>query len=191
LASPLIKNCILIFNFGRKKAIFKQLNLNYLNMAPNVTSLKITTEIEVYQNEKDLPKKEQALVKQAREALGRAYAPYSEFLVGAAVLLSNGEIITGNNQENAAYPSGLCAERVAIYYASSKFPGAAVKAIAIACRTEEPTAPCGSCRQAIAEYEIRDKSAIRIIMCSEKGRVFTAKSIESLLPLLFNRNSLT
>lgn len=161
----------------------------------NFKELKIVSELEVYGSENDLSPEEKNLLQKAKEAVNGAYAPYSSFSVGAAVLLNNNEIVTGNNQENAAYPSGLCAERVAIFYASSKFPGIAIKAIAVACKKNgkelnELLSPCGSCRQAIAEYETRDNQEIRIIMPGENDKVYAAKSIKSLLPLMFNRKHL-
>lgn len=157
--------------------------------------LKITSEIEVFASENDLISEERNLLIKAHEAAKNAYAPYSNFKVGAALLLNSGEIITGNNQENAAYPSGLCAERVAIFHASSQYPNANFKSIAITCITSTansnvPITPCGSCRQAIAEYEFKFKSPIKIIMKGEKGEVYVCKGISELLPLQFNRNSL-
>lgn len=158
-------------------------------------TLSILTEFEVYAFEKDLPKIDAELLLQSKKSVKDAYAPYSKFHVGAAVLLDNGKIITGNNQENAAYPSGLCAERVALFYAASQFPKAKVVAIAISVKSKksiiaEPLAPCGSCRQAIAEYETNSKKPIRIIMSGEKGKIYIAKSIESMLPLMFNKKYL-
>ena len=157
----------------------------------NFKDLKIVSEFEVYQSENELSLPEKNLLQQAKKGLNNAYAPYSKFLVCAAVLLENNEIIIGNNQENAAYPSGLCAERVAIFYASSKFPNVAIKAIAVVCKANnkdinEVVSPCGACRQAIAEYETRDNKEIRIIMPGENSSVYVAKSIQNLLPLMFN-----
>ena len=157
----------------------------------NFKELKIISQLEVYENENDLSSEEKNLLQKANESVKNAYAPYSNFLVGAAVLLHNNEIVLGNNQENAAYPSGLCAERVAVFYASSKFPNVAIKAIAIVCQKNNKeindlASPCGACRQAIAEYETRDNKQIRIIMPGENGRIYIAKSIQSLLPLMFN-----
>ncbi len=151
--------------------------------------IQLISTIDVYDLERDLPETDRALLKQAKRALDAAYAPYSNFYVGAAVLLDNGQVVIGNNQENASYPSGLCAERVAIYQAGARFPGIALKAIAIACRTDsyvikEPLSPCGACRQALAEYE-NLYSKIRIIMKGETGKIYVAESIESLLPLMF------
>lgn len=160
-----------------------------------ISKLTITTEIEVYPSVKDLAKKDAELLAEAQKIVKSAYAPYSNFSVGAALLLDNGKVITGNNQENAAYPSGLCAERVAIYYAGAQYPNSAVKTMAITVKSKnvvikEPLSPCGACRQAIAEYENKFDKPIRIIMTGEKGAVYIAKSIESLLPLMFSKKYL-
>ncbi|MES2514353.1 MAG: cytidine deaminase [Bacteroidota bacterium] len=160
-----------------------------------VSKLSILTEFDVYNSSKDLDKKDAELLLAAQKMVKTAYAPYSNFHVGAAVLLENGKIVAGNNQENAAYPSGLCAERVAIFYASSQYPGIAIKAVAVAVKSKnvvvtEPLSPCGGCRQVIAEYENKSGNPIRIIMSGEKGQVFIAKSIESLLPLMFSKKYL-
>lgn len=157
--------------------------------------ISISTEFEVFDSEQDLPKPDADLLKLAKEALKDAYAPYSNFFVGAAILLENGEVVIGNNQENAAYPSGLCAERVAIYQAGAKFPGIPIIAMAIACKAihqiiNTPVTPCGACRQAIAEYENRYEKPIRLIMSGETGQVYITQSISVLLPLMFNRKYL-
>ena len=159
------------------------------------SKLTIVTELEVYKSIKDLILKDAELLVAAKKMVKTAYAPYSEFHVGAAVLLENGEIIAGNNQENAAYPSGLCAERVALFYAGSQYPTIAIKTIAISVKSKnviisEPLSPCGGCRQVIAEYENKFKKPIRIIMSGEKGQIYIAKSIESLLPLMFSKKYL-
>ncbi len=164
-------------------------------MNPKFTKLSVTTEFEVYGSENDLNSHEQSLLKKAQLSMKNAYAPYSNFLVGAAILLENGEIVVGNNQENAAYPSGLCAERVAIFHASAIHPGVPVTAIAVCCKAsgsviETPVPPCGACRQVIAEYETKYDSPIRIIMQGEKGKVYASNNIEALLPLMFNRKYL-
>lgn len=160
-----------------------------------ISKLTITTEIEVYASAKDLSKKDAELLTEAQKMVKLAYAPYSNFSVGAALLLDNGKIITGNNQENAAYPSGLCAERVAIFSAGAHYPRSAVKTIAISVKSKnvvvnEPLSPCGGCRQVIAEYENKFGKPIRIIMSGEKGKIYIAKSIESLLPLMFSKKYL-
>jgi cytidine deaminase len=160
-----------------------------------ISKLTIVTEFEVYTSAKDLSKNDALLLKAAQKMVKTAYAPYSEFHVGAALLLENGKIVTGNNQENAAYPSGLCAERVAIYYAGAQYPTSCITTIAVAVKAKnvvvsEPLSPCGACRQAIAEYENKFGKPIRIIMSGEKGQVYIAKSIESLLPLMFSKKYL-
>lgn len=142
------------------------------------------------QNEQELNADDQQLLQKAHEATVKAYAPYSRFRVGAALRLSNGHIIQGNNQENAAYPSGLCAERVALFYANALYPDAAVEAIAVTIRSErsiveEPITPCGSCRQVMAEYEKKSGIPMRVIMQGERGQVMIAESMKVLLPFSF------
>ena len=122
--------------------------------------------------------------------LKSAYAPYSGFFVGAAVHLENGEIITGNNQENVAYPSGMCAERVAIFYAKSQFPNTKINSIAVSAISknfliEDVVSPCGSCRQVISEYEVKQNENIRILLHQSDDSVIIIKSISDLLPLMF------
>jgi cytidine deaminase len=153
----------------------------------------IIAKIQVYTFEEcdNLKKK---LIEAAKEATAKSYAPYSKFCVGAALLLENGEIITGSNQENAAYPTTLCAERTAIFYANSQYPELAVEAIAIAAFangdfTQEVCSPCGSCRQVIAEVESRYGKPVTVIMYGKK-HIYEVSSIESLLPLSFGKESL-
>ena len=129
------------------------------------------------------------LVEEARKATELSYAPYSDFHVGAAVLLSNGEVVKGANQENTSYPCGICAERSALATAQNVFPDVPVVAIALAARrgaviTTEPVTPCGMCRQVIAETQKRYQSDIRILMTSS-DKVVIANSITELLPLSF------
>lgn len=135
------------------------------------------------------------LLKKAREAAEKAYAPYSAFRVGAAVRLSNGEIVIGSNQENAAYPSGLCAERVALFAASSMYPDSVIEAVAVTIDTDdrkviEPVSPCGACRQVLAEYEHRQKKKIRVIFSGETGKTIVVDGMENLLPLTFTAANL-
>lgn len=161
-------------------------------MAHKIT---IQSEFEVYDSADELNVLDKDLILKAKEAMHKAYAIYSGFYVGAAVLLENGVIITGNNQENAAYPSGLCAERVAIFHAASQFPGVKIKTIAICAKSSRqklnhPVTPCGACRQSISEYEIKLENNIRIIMTAEEGPVYISKSIADLLPLTFTHKSL-
>lgn len=130
------------------------------------------------------------LVNLAREATFRSYAPYSHFYVGAAIQLSNGEIVTGANQENAAYPSGTCAERSACYYAGATYPNAKFEAIAIAARNsdgefvEDPCSPCGACRQALLQYELLAGKGIKVLLVG-RDKIYRMDSIRSLLPFAF------
>lgn len=148
---------------------------------------------EEYKGVEECSIKVQELFKQAIEAKDRAYAPYSKFKVGAALLLDNDKIFTGNNQENAAYPSGLCAERVAIFAAKSQYPDAVVKTIVIVSSAQhitEPIAPCGSCRQVLAEYEFLQKQKFDIYLQGEEGKVIKILSAQSLLPFGFHSEML-
>lgn len=156
--------------------------------------IEIKTIIEEYDSFVKMSAEDQQLVTKAKEAAKRAYAPYSKFHVGACILLENGEYIEGNNQENAAYPSGLCAERVALFYANSLYPETAVKAIAVAVYTkgkyiDYPIPPCGSCRQVLLESEKRYNKPIRLVMAGEKAYQ-VIHEIKQLLPLSFDENML-
>jgi len=149
----------------------------------------------VYDSVSELPKDIQKLMNKAQQAREDAYAPYSRFRVGAALLLDSGETVIGNNQENAAFPSGLCAERVAVFHAGATKPNATIKTMAITARSLQreltnPIPPCGACRQAIAEYEIKQESPIAIYFMGETGKVAKAFSISDLLPLLFDKSYL-
>jgi len=157
--------------------------------------IKIESILQVYDDFDELPEAVASLMTKASEARSRAYAPYSNFSVGAALLLDNDEIITGNNQENASYPSGLCAERTAIYYAGSQFPDAKVIRMAIIAgsnikHTMAPIPPCGACRQAIAEYEVKQNAPIEIYFMGETGKVVKSESLANLLPLIFDKTFL-
>tara|TARA_B100001287_G_scaffold276222_1_gene286284 strand:+ start:854 stop:1342 length:489 start_codon:yes stop_codon:yes gene_type:complete len=137
-----------------------------------------------------LSNSDRKLILKAKNVLKSAYAPYSGFLVGASVLLDNGKIVTGNNQENVAFPSGLCAERIAIFYAKSKFPNTKINSIAISAisknfQIEDVISPCGSCRQVISEYEVKQNENIRILLHQSDDSVIIIKSISDLLPLMF------
>ncbi|WP_430814757.1 cytidine deaminase [Carboxylicivirga sp. RSCT41] len=151
--------------------------------------INLTTSIEIFESKEELSRQEQELVKHAEEACRKAYAPYSEFNVGAAVLLENGKIITGSNQENAAYPSGLCAERTAIFYANAQYPDTPVVSMAIIAINkngilENPVAPCGACRQVLLETELRFKKAYDILLVGQSS-IQKIKSSKDLLPLSF------
>ena len=153
----------------------------------------IETKVEIYSFE-ELDSAEQSLINIAKDQVLKAYAPYSEFHVGAAIELENGEIFAGSNQENSAYPSGLCAERVAIFFANAQYPSIAVKTLAIAAYTngkflEEPVTPCGSCRQVLLETEQRFEKEIKILLYGT-NHVFKLDNVKQLLPLCFEKSSL-
>ena len=143
----------------------------------------------------ELSQSEQDLIANTQHAFSNAYAPYSGFLVGASVLLENGEIINGSNQENAAYPSGLCAERVALFYAGAKYPEVAIKTIAISAKSktfeiDDVVSPCGACRQVMAEYQQKQGEDIRLLLHSPNDEVLIANSLTDLLPFMFNSEKL-
>ncbi|HHC79426.1 MAG TPA: cytidine deaminase [Flavobacteriia bacterium] len=157
--------------------------------------LQLTTQYILYENKAELDGTSQELMNTAIEARKKAYAPYSNFSVGAAILLDNGKIVTGNNQENAAYPSGLCAERVAIYSAGALYPNNTIQKIAISASSShkevvKPVAPCGACRQAIAEYEMKQTTPIEIFFMGETGEVIKVNSLKDILPLAFDKSFL-
>lgn len=154
--------------------------------------------VKVYDNYDVFSSQEVALFSATKEICLKAYAPYSNFFVGAAVLLSDGQIYKGNNQENAAYPSGLCAERVALFHASANNPTISVNAIAIVAKKgneldflAQPAPPCGSCRQVIAEYEHKFGTDIKVFLLGKKEQVWEFSSMKNLLPLAFSGDFLT
>lgn len=157
--------------------------------------ISINTSFTVYQSVVELPQDVQSLMEQAVEIRKKAYAPYSKFRVGAALLLDNGKVVLGSNQENAAYPSGLCAERVAIFQSGAIYPEAKIVKMAISAasdtnKTTTPIPPCGACRQSISEYEFKQDYPIEIYFMGESGEVYLSKSISNLLPLTFDKNFL-
>lgn len=152
---------------------------------------KIEIQLEVFESHSELPKGIQELMNSARSARENAYAPYSQFKVGAAILLDSGEITIGSNQENAAYPSGLCAERVAIFHCGAVFPNQTIKAMAITASSKkhqlnEPIGPCGACRQSLSEYEQKQNIPIPIYFMGETGKIVKVYSVKDLLPLGFD-----
>ncbi|MAN28924.1 MULTISPECIES: cytidine deaminase [Mesonia] len=160
-----------------------------------MTEKEIKTSYFVYDNLEELEEADQSLMQKACGIRDKAYAPYSKFMVGAAIHLANGEIITGNNQENAAYPSGLCAERNAIFQAGAQFPNEKILTIAISVKSQNkkvivPAPPCGACRQAIAEYEFKQESPIKIMFMAEIGKVIQVNSLLDILPLAFDSSYL-
>jgi len=147
-----------------------------------------------YSGEAELPENIKKLVVEAKKSAANAYAPYSKFKVGTAVLLANGKIVTGNNQENSAYPSGLCAERVAIFYANAQYPNVAIKTIVIVAfqqndEVEHPVYPCGACRQVILESQGKQTSPIKLFFIS-KEKIHSVENASYLLPLEFDKESL-
>lgn len=157
--------------------------------------INITTQLLVFDSLENLNLEEQALMHKAIAIRKKAYAPYSKFRVGAAILLDNGEVVLGSNQENAAYPSGLCAERVAIFYAGANFPDAKILKIAVTATSDlssntTPIPPCGSCRQSIAEYEFKQDTAIEMFFMGETGMIYKSESLKNLLPFTFDKNFL-
>lgn len=157
--------------------------------------LTFTTEFDCYDSIEKLPKDIQILMEQAIAVRKKAYAPYSKFRVGTALLLDNDKIVLGSNQENAAYPSGLCAERVAVFQAGTLYPEAKILKMAITAasdsnKTKEPIPPCGACRQSIAEYEIKQETPIEIYFMGEIGSIYKSASLKNLLPFMFDKNFL-
>lgn len=155
----------------------------------------IKTQITIFDSPDELPVEVKNLMEKAVQAKNNAYAPYSKFKVGAAILLENGAIVTGNNQENAAYPSGICAERVAIWKAASEFPTQKINCIAVSASsstqiTKEPVAPCGACRQTMLEYELNQESKIEVYFMGELGKVIKTNSVTDLLPIAFDKSFL-
>lgn len=145
---------------------------------------------DVYNSIEELNEPDAWLVNEAREVTAAAYAPYSNFNVGAVAKLVNGEIVAGTNQENAAYPVGLCAERVLLSTAATTYPNVAIESIAISYHningvSDHPISPCGMCRQSLVEYEERMKQPIRLILSGMEGKVIIVEKASSLLPLSF------
>ncbi len=157
--------------------------------------ISFTTQFLEFEHLTDLPIDVQQLMDQAIEIRKKAYAPYSKFRVGVAILLDNGKVVMGSNQENAAYPSGLCAERVAIFQAGAVYPDAKILKMAITAAsdkntTKTPIPPCGACRQSIAEYEIKQDQPIAIYFMGEIGSIYKSDSLKNLLPFMFDKNFL-
>ena len=156
---------------------------------------KYKFECEVYDKIDDLPNNIQLLISKAQNQLEYAYAPYSQFLVGAAVLLHDGSIHVGCNQENASYPLCMCAERVALYNVGANYKDFKIEAIAITAHNpkkilDEVCMPCGACRQVIQEFEFRQKEKIDIYLTAEKLEIVKVNGIEELLPASFSRDNL-
>ena len=156
---------------------------------------KFEFSFEVYDSVDELNEQDKQLLNEARNATQQAYAPYSNFHVGASAKLINGKIITGSNQENASFPVGICAERVLLSSASSLYPGIAIESMAISyqsqnAKSDHPISPCGMCRQALQEFEGRMKKPIRLILGGMEGKVFVINSSGLLLPLAFTNEEI-
>lgn len=158
-------------------------------------TIEIAAKIHIL-DESELTEEQKNVVEAAKSATYRSYSPYSHYKVGAACLLDNGEIITGSNQENAAYPSGLCAERTAVFYAQSRYPDAQILKLCIVGRTatgnfsRELCAPCGACRQVILEAEYRNHAPIELLLPSQQG-IYVISGISTLLPFGFSYDDVT
>ena len=150
---------------------------------------------EVYNDISELKKEDADLLTQARAVTKQAYAPYSNFFVGAIGKLGNGEIVAGTNQENASYPVGICAERVLLGNAATLYPNVSVDTLAISYDSKEvpsdhPISPCGMCRQALLEYETRTKKPIRLILAGQQGKIYIVNTVRFLLPFAFDSSEL-
>lgn len=156
-------------------------------------NLSLQINIKIYEYD-ELSSADRELMDQAIAATERSYAPYSHFSVGAAARLTNGVVVSGSNQENAAYPSGTCAERTTLFYANSQYPDQAVDTLAIAARNghgllDDPIPPCGACRQVMLETEKRFNHPMRVLLYGKKG-IYEMKEISDLLPLSFKASSM-
>ncbi|MEA5260380.1 cytidine deaminase [Arcicella aquatica] len=152
--------------------------------------LNLTITLETYNNDTELSVQENKLLNEARKATYKSYAPYSNFHVGAAILLDDDTIVMANNQENAAFPSGSCAEQSAIFWVGANYPERTIKSIAVIARPGKGdvfrgVSPCGACRQAMLEYEVRQKEPIRFIMLGANNQILVTESIGDLLPIKF------
>ena len=158
-------------------------------------SVEIVFSIEVLESAAELSSEDQSLLEMGYKALKDAYAPYSKFNVGTALLLKNGEVVIGNNQENVAYPSGLCAERVALFAAGAQYPDIPVTTIAITAQSDtvsidEPLAPCGACRQVMCETENRYGQKIKVLLKGDADKIYVINSVSDILPLSFTPDKL-
>ncbi|MEM6522187.1 MAG: cytidine deaminase [Bacteroidota bacterium] len=148
-----------------------------------------------YSSISDLDLKDRELIQNAQKASGSSYSPYSNYMVGAAVRLQDDQIIVGSNQENASYPAGLCAERVALFHITATYPDKEIESIATVARRAyetdfRPVSPCGICRQVMLEFELRQKAPIRVIMQASDGRWVVTKNAEVMLPFSFAQDNL-
>lgn len=155
-----------------------------------MNKLNLTINYESYKSLAGLNDRDKALCTQAEEALKTSYSPYSNFKVGTAIRLNNGKVVMGSNQENVAYPSGLCAERVALFTIGAAYPGAEIESMAITAHTDHfkimnPVTSCGACLQVMAEFELKQKKEIEVLFYCLNGEVIKIKGVKSLLPFAF------
>jgi len=160
-----------------------------------MTKKDIHFSVEMYSSAEELTPADAALLSTARETTSHAYAPYSNFRVGAVAVMANGKMVAGTNQENASYPVGICAERVLLSCAATQYPSIRIDTIAISYdnrggKSDHPISPCGICRQSLAEYEERVKHPIRLIMSGMEGEVYILERASQLLPLSFTASDL-
>ncbi len=156
---------------------------------------KFEFDYEVYEDSFELNKEDAELLARARTVTQQAYAPYSNFYVGAVAKMSNGELVSGTNQENASYPVGICAERVLLGIAATLYSGVSIDTLAISYSSQEvksdhPISPCGMCRQSLLEYETRTKNPIRLILGGQEGKIFIVNTVHYLLPFAFTSEEL-
>ena len=149
----------------------------------------------MYGDISELKNEDAELLIKARAVTKHAYAPYSNFFVGAVAILSNGETVAGTNQENASYPVGICAERVLLGNAATLFPGVSINTMAISydskdVKSDHPISPCGMCRQSLLEYETRTNKPIRLILAGQEGNIYIVKTVKYLLPFAFTSGEL-
>ncbi|WP_432708750.1 cytidine deaminase [Pedobacter sp.] len=161
-----------------------------------MNTLNISINYEAYKSLSELHESDRSLCLQAEEALKSSYSPYSHFKVGTAIRLANGNTILGSNQENVAYPSGLCAERVALFTIGATFPGIDIESMAVTAHTNnfnisQPITSCGACLQVMAEFEQRQKKEIEVLFYCLNGQVLKLKGIKSLLPFVFIEDRLS
>lgn len=153
--------------------------------------IDISTQVTQVDFDTELTEQEKQVMIAARKAVDTAYAPYSNYNVGAAVLLENGEIVPGNNQENAVFPLGLCAERVALFSAGTSFPNSRPIVLAVTIASDnKPGFPCGSCRQAMVEFENRFDHKMKLLIDSKDGQVITIDTVRDILPFSFDQSNL-
>lgn len=160
------------------------------NLYPMINKLNFSISYEAYDQLEELNAIDQSICQAAEEALATSYSPYSNFKVATAVQLTDGTVVTGSNQENVAYPSGLCAERVALFTVGAAYPNAIIERMAITAHTDnfkivQPVTCCGSCLQVMAEFERKQNKEIEILFYCIDGQILKVQGVKSLLPFVF------